>query len=328
MGAVKQVWAILGLLLCFYPTTAVQAQEKMATYPTFTPGYISIKIFDNQSRFVGRILPEKRYWAPIDQIPIFLQNALVAIEDSRFYEHGGIDLRGVTRALVKDVIKWKIAEGGSTITQQLIKNKYFSGKKTFQRKVKEGLLALEYERKYTKKQILEMYFNEVYFGNGAWGIVQAARLYFDKYPQELTETECALLAGVPKAPARDNPLGKLAVIRDRKNLVLKRMAELKMINPRLLKKLRVQRINVVQQGEATYYLSHVRSKLIERYGAEIIEKGGLEVITAMDLNLQRLAERVLRESIGRISPQLQGSLLSIDPITGDVLAVAGGTDFK
>jgi len=322
---------LLGISLAltvFAAAQQVHAQEKMATYPTFTPGYISIKIFDNQSRFVGRILPEKRYWAPIDQIPIFLQNALVAIEDSRFYEHGGIDLRGVTRALVKDVIKWKMAEGGSTITQQLIKNKYFSGKKTFQRKVKEGLLALEYERKYTKKQILEMYFNEVYFGNGAWGIVQAARLYFDKYPQELTETECALLAGVPKAPARCNPLGKLAVTRDRKNLVLKRMAELKMITPSREKQMRVQPIAVVQPGEAPYYLSHIRNKLIERYGAEIIEQGGLDVITAMDLNLQRLAERVLRKGVGRISPQLQGALLSLDPHTGDVLAVAGGTDFK
>jgi len=308
--------------------TTVQAQEKIVAYPVFAPGYISIKVFDNQSRFVGRILPEKRYWASIDQIPIFLQNAMIAIEDSRFYEHGGIDLRGVTRALVKDVSKLKMVEGGSTITQQLVKNKYFSGKKTIQRKVNEGLLALEYERKYTKKQILEMYFNEIYFGNGAWGIVQASRLYFDKYPQELTENECALLAGVPKAPARYNPLGKAIIIRDRKNLVLKRMAALKMISPSLLKKLRVQRINVIQQGEAPYYMSHIRSKLIERYGAEIIEKGGLEVITAMDLNLQRLAERVLRESIGRISPQLQGSLLSLDPITGDVLAVAGGTDFK
>jgi 1A family penicillin-binding protein len=328
MGAVKRVFATLGLLLFLCPGTAVQSQEKMATYPTFTPSYISIKIFDNQSRFVGRILPEKRYWASIDQIPIFLQNALVAIEDSRFYEHGGIDLRGVTRALVKDVIKWKMAEGGSTITQQLIKNKYFTGKKTFQRKVKEGLLALEYERKYTKRQILEMYFNEVYFGNGAWGIVQAARLYFDKYPQELTEAECALLAGVPKAPARYNPLGNPAITRDRKNLILKRMAELKMITPSREKQLRVQPISVVQLGEASYYLAHIRSKLIERYGAEIIEQGGLEVIAAMDLNLQRLAERVLREGVGRISPQLQGALLSLDPHTGDVLAVAGGTDFK
>jgi 1A family penicillin-binding protein len=328
MSIVTRVFTTLGILLLFVPGITVQAQEKIASYPIFAPNYISIKVFDNQSRFVGRILPEKRYWATIDQIPIFLQNALIAIEDTRFYQHGGIDLRGVTRALVKDVMKMKMAEGGSTITQQLIKNKYFSGQKTIRRKVKEGFLAIEYENKYTKKQILEMYFNEVYFGNGAWGIVQAARLYFDKYPQELTENECALLAGVPKSPARYNPLGKAAIIRDRKNLVLKRMAELKMITPRRVKKMRVQPITVVQPGEAPYYLSHIRSKLIERYGAEIIEQGGLEIFAAMDLSLQRLAERVLRESIGRISPQLQGALLSLDPLTGDVLAVAGGTDYK
>jgi penicillin-binding protein 2D len=325
---VKRILAALGLLFILCSGTVVQAQEEMVTYPPFTPGYLSIKVFDNQSRFVGRILPEKRYWATIDQIPIFLQKALVAIEDTRFYEHIGIDLRGVTRALVKDVMKWKMAEGGSTITQQLIKNKYFSGKKTIQRKFKEGLRALEYERKYTKKQILEMYFNEVFFGNGAWGIVQAARLYFDKYPQELTEAECALLAGVPKAPSRYNPLGKPAITRERKNLILKRMAALKMITPDQEKQLRAQPIAVVQPGEAPYYLAHVRNKLIERYGGEIIEQGGLEVIAAMDLNLQKIAERVLREGVGRISPQLQGALLSLDTHTGDVLAAVGGTDFK
>jgi penicillin-binding protein 2D len=328
MGAVKRVFATLGLFLFLCHGMAVQAQEKIATYPAFAPGYISIKVFDNQSHFVGRILPERRYWVSIDQIPIFLQNALVAIEDARFYDHRGIDLRGVTRALVKDVIKWKMAEGGSTITQQLIKNKYFSGEKTIKRKLKEGLLAIDYERKYSKKQILEMYFNEVYFGNGAWGIVQAARLYFDKYPQELTEAECALLAGVPKAPARYNPLGKPAKSRDRKNLILKRMAELKMITPGREKQLRAQPIAVVQSGEAPYYLAHIRGKLISRYGTEIIEQGGLDVIAAMDLKLQRLAERVLREGVGRISSQLQGALLSLDPHNGDILAVAGGADFK
>ncbi|HET6459754.1 MAG TPA: penicillin-binding transpeptidase domain-containing protein, partial [Syntrophales bacterium] len=140
--------------------------------------------------------------------------------------------------------------------------------------------------------------------------------------------ECALLAGVPKAPSRYNPLGKPAVTRDRKNLVLKRMAELKMITYGQEKLLRIQPISVVQPGEAPYYLAHIRNKLIEEYGAEIIEHGGLEVIAAMDLNLQRLAERVLREGIGRISPQLQGALLCLDPHTGDVLAVVGGTDFK
>ncbi|MCE5264498.1 MAG: PBP1A family penicillin-binding protein [Deltaproteobacteria bacterium] len=299
----------------------------MDTYPPFPPGYVSIRVFDNQSRFAGRLLPEKRYWAAIDQIPVFLQNALVAVEDARFYQHGGIDLRGITRALVKDVVKGKMAEGGSTITQQLIKNKYLSSKKTLQRKFDEGLMALEYERKFNKKQILEMYFNEVYFGNGAWGIVQAARLYFDKYPQELTEAECALLAGVPKAPARYNPLGKPATTRDRKSFVLKRMTELKMITAARAKKVRLQRIAVMQPAKAPYYLAHIRTKLADRYGADILERGGLEVTTAMDLNLQQQAERVLREGIGRISPKLQGALITLDPHTGDVLAVVGGTDF-
>lgn len=327
MSALKQVLIILTLLL-FLPAGAAAAREQIAAYPAFPPGYVSIKVFDRHSRFVGRILPEKRYWATLDRIPVFLQNAIIAIEDSRFYEHGGIDPRGIARALIKDVGKLKMAEGGSTITQQLIKNKHLSGEKTLERKIQEGVLAIEYERKYTKKQILEMYLNEIYFGNGAWGIVQAARIYFDKYPRELTEAECTLLAGVPKAPPRYNPLGNPAVTRDRKNLVLKRMAELKMITRNREKRLRAQRIAVVQPGEAPWYLAHIRSRLIEQYGGDIIERGGVEVIAALDLKLQRLAEQCLREGIGRISPGLQGALLSMDPQTGDVLAVAGGTDFK
>jgi len=328
MTGQKTILSASGLLWVLLLVSLSSAQEKTAAYPLFPPGYVSIRVFDNQGRFVGRILPQKRYWAPIDRIPVFLQNALVAVEDARFYEHKGIDIRGITRALVKDVAKGKMVEGGSTITQQLIKNKYLSGEKTIGRKVKEGLLALEYERKYTKKQILEMYFNEVFFGNGAWGIVQAARLYFDKYPYELTDAECALLAGVPKAPTRYNPLGKTEIIRDRKNLILKRMTALKMITPAQEKKLRVQRIEVVQPAEAPYYLAHVRHKLIERYGESVIERGGLEVTAAMDLKLQRLAERVLCEGVRKISPQLQGALLCLDPRTGEVLAAVGGVDFK
>jgi 1A family penicillin-binding protein len=309
-------------------TFSVQAQEKIATYPPLPAPYTSIKVFDNQGRFAGRILLEKKYWVAIDRIPIFLQKALVAIEDSRFYEHSGIDIRGIARALVKDVVKGKMAEGGSTITQQLIKNKYLSGEKTIERKVKEGLLAMEYERKYTKKQILEMYFNEVYFGNGAWGVAQAAHLYFDKNPEELNENECSLLAGVPKAPNRYNPLGDPVKIRDRRNLVLKRMADLSMISSGQEQSLKNKPISVIKPGEAFYYLSHIRNKLVERYGQDIIERGGLEVTTAMDLPLQRLAERILRDSVKAISPQLQGALLCLDPTSGDVLAAVGGVDFS
>jgi 1A family penicillin-binding protein len=325
----KWLFSIMtGSLLVVTLGSLAWAQEKIAAFPPLPARYITIKVFDNQGKFVGRILPEKRYWVSIDRIPPFLQKALVAIEDARFYEHKGIDIRGIARALIKDVVKGKMAQGGSTITQQLIKNKYLSGEKTIQRKVKEGFLAMEYERKYTKNQILEMYFNEVLFGNGAWGIAQAAQLYFDKTPEELNEAECALLAGVPKAPSRYNPLGEPAKIRDRRNLVLQRMVDLKMIPQQQGDKLKIRPISVIKPGEAPYYLTHLRNKLIERYGPEVFEQGGLEVTTSMDLPLQRLAEKVLSEGVRRISPELQGALICMDPNTGDVLAAVGGVDFK
>jgi len=314
--------------LALVVTGSAQAQELVLRYPLLPPRYSSIKVFDVKGRFVGRILPEKRYWVPIERIPVFLQNALVAIEDARFYEHSGIDLKGIARALVKDVIKGRMAEGGSTITQQLIKNKYLSQEKTLQRKVKEGLLAMEYERKYSKKKILEMYFNEVFFGNGAWGIVQAARLYFDKNPDELNEAECALLAGVPKAPTRYTPLGEPTKVRDRRNLVLRRMVELQMISSAQGGKLMSGPVSIIKPGEASYYLDHLRHKLAERYGPETLELGGLEVTTSLDLDLQRLAERVISEGVRRLAPDLQGALLCLDPATGDVSAVVGGVDFK
>lgn len=319
----------LGILLysVFLASTAF-AQEKFAKYPTLPVGYSSIKVFDHKSRFVGRLPAESRYWVPLDRIPVFLQKALVAIEDVRFYQHGGIDIRGIARALVKDVVKGKMAEGGSTITQQLIKNKYLTGEKTLDRKLTEARLAMEFERRYSKKQILEMYFNEIYFGNGAWGIAQAARLYFDKTPEQLNESECALLAGVPKAPARYNPYGKNVAVSARRNLVLSRMAELGLITEKQKRTLAAQSIVTAKRSEAPYYLAHIRNKLIDLYGSKVIEHGGLDVISAMDLPMQKLAEQTVREGVKDISPELEGALLCLDPATGDVLAAVGGVDFK
>jgi 1A family penicillin-binding protein len=317
---------VSGLLLAVLLVSPTPAQEIIAAYPLLPSDYTSIKVFDRHGRFVDRILPEKRYWVSIDRIPVFLQKALVAVEDARFYEHGGIDVQGIARALVKDVVKGRLAEGGSTITQQLIKNKYLTGEKTLDRKVKEGFLAIELEQNYTKKQILEMYFNEIYYGNGAWGIAQAARLYFDKKPEELTDAECALLAGVPKNPGRYNPLGKPAAVTGRRDMVLTRMVALKMITSRRQKYLRAHPPAVVHSGQAPQYLAHVRNKLVERYGPQVIEQGGLEITAGLDLNLQNLAEKSVREGVRRVSPQLQGALVSVDPVTGDLLAFVGGVD--
>lgn len=323
----KTAYSIVsGIVLLLFLILPARAQENATAYPPLPSGYTSIKVFDNQRRFVGRILPEKRYTTSIDRIPVFLQNAVVAVEDARFYEHGGIDIRGIARALVKDVVKRKLAEGGSTITQQLIKNRYLSGEKTIERKFDEARMAIEFEQKYSKKQILEMYFNEIYYGNGAWGIAQAARLYFDKNPEELSDAECAQLAGVQKNPARYNPLGKPADITGRRDVVLKRMMELNMITPRQRQELRAKPASVVKPGQAPQYLAHIRNKLIERYGAEIIEQGGLEVTASLDLNLQKQAEQTLRDGVKRISPELQGALVCLDPATGDVLAAVGSAD--
>ncbi|HJV67052.1 MAG TPA: PBP1A family penicillin-binding protein [Geomonas sp.] len=314
------------LLCCLAP--AAGAQERvLPSYPIVPAGYSSIKVFDNEGRFVGRILSTQRYWTPIDRIPVFLRNALVAIEDSRFYEHNGIDVRGIARALMKDVVKGRMAEGGSTITQQLIKNKFLSGEKTFDRKIKEAQLAMEFEKKYSKDQILEMYFNQIYFGNGAWGIAQAARLYFDKNPEELTEAECSLLAGVPKSPGRYNPLGRPADVNNRRMLVLNRMVDLRMISARQKREIVSHPATVWKGEKAASYMAHLKNKLVERYGPRIVEEGGLDVISAMDLKLQLMAEKALSEGVRKVSPKLQGALLCLDPATGNVLAAVGGVDF-
>lgn len=305
----------------------LRAEDDFVTYPLLQDGYRSTKVFDKHGRFVGRILPEQRYWAPLNRIPLFLQQAVVAVEDTRFYEHGGIDVRGIARALVKDVINRNLAQGGSTITQQLIKNRYLTGEKTIDRKVKEGFMAVEYEKKYSKAQILEMYFNEIYYGNGAWGIAAAARLYFDKNPEELNEAECALLAGVPKNPGRYNPAGESASVNGRRDVVLKRMVDLEIITAQKQQQLRAQRVTVTPRGQAPYYLNHIRSKLIERYGDQVVEEGGMEITAALDLDLQQLAEKTLREKMKGRDPELQGALLSLDPVSGNVLAAVGGVDF-
>lgn len=318
------------ILLCtvlLAATSPAVAEDSYVTAPLLPTGYSSIKVFDRQGRPAGRILPEGRHWVTLDRIPLFLRNAVIAIEDARFYEHAGVDLRGIARAVVKNVAKGRLAEGGSTITQQLVKNKHFSGEKTIDRKVLEGIQALEYERKYTKQQILEMYFNEIYFGNGAWGIAQAARLYFDKNPEELSEAECAVLAGTPKNPARYNPRGKPEEVSQRRNLVLARMTELQMISAERERRLRAEPVRAVPAGEAPQYLAFLRRKLVEWYGPQIVERGGLDVTAALDLDLQKLAEQTLRDGVQRISPELQGALLCLDPRTGDVLAFAGSVDF-
>ena len=313
-------------VLALLAALAAPAQEPFATLPPLPRGVGPITVVDSQGRYVGRILPQKRYWVTLDRIPWFLQKALLAVEDARFYEHGGIDVRSIARAFVKDVAKGRAAEGGSTITQQLIKNKFLTSEPTLDRKVKEARMAMDFETKYTKNQILEMYFNEIYYGNGAQGLAQASRLYFGKSPEELSEGECVTLAGVPKNPGRYNPLGKVEDIAMRREVVLKRMEDLKLISAAQRAALRSQWGAVQGPGKAPHYLAQIRATLTRLYGADAVELGGLDVTAPLDLDLQKAAEDALREGVRRVSPDLQGALVCLDPATGDVLAAVGGLD--
>ena len=315
---------VYALLLCLYITSSlVPARAGFATCPMQPAGISSSSVIDRRGYYVGRILPQKRYWVSINNIPIFLQKAIIAVEDARFYEHDGIDLYGIARAMFKNVVKGRLVEGGSTITQQLIKNKYLTGKASIDRKVKEARMAIEFEKKYTKRQILEMYFNEIYYGNGATGIAQAARLYFNKSPNELTESECVLLAGVPKNPNRYNPTGRPEDVIRRRDTVLKRMVDLRVITPQQRYYLQTHPAVVQGFNKAPQYLAQVRTKLVERMGLEVVEYGGLEITAALDLTLQRQAEQALHDGTKRIDPSLQGALICVDPMTGDVLAAVG-----
>jgi 1A family penicillin-binding protein len=318
------VFLVLGMVQVL--AAEPRPQSSFATYPPLPAGVSSVTVLDSQGRYVGRIPPQNRYWVSLDRIPGFLQQALLAVEDARFYEHSGLDYRSIARAAVRDVLKGRMAEGGSTITQQLIKNKFLSSARTIDRKLEEAKLALEFEKQYTKPQILEMYFNEIYYGNGAQGIAQAARLYFDKSPEELTEGECVLLAGVAKNPGRYNPFGKPADVAKRRDIVLKRMEDLHLISPQKRLTLQAHGAGPRPLGQAPQYLAQIRAQLVGRLGAEAVEQGGLEVIAAMDLDLQKAAEKALREGVKRLSPGLQGALVCLDPATGDVLAAVGDAD--
>lgn len=315
--------AILAMTLFLGAAAPMGAQSPYATCPPLPWGVTSVTVLDSQGRFLGRIAPEKRYWVTLDRIPWFLQQALLAVEDARFYEHGGVDLRGIARAAVKDLLHGSAAEGGSTITQQLIKNKFLDPSRTLDRKVKEAEMAVAFEKQYTKAQILEMYFNEIYYGNGAKGIAQAARLYFDKSPETLTEGECILLAGVPKNPGRYNPFGKPADVVQRREVVLKRMEELHIITPQKRLELQMHGAAIQQRGQAPHILAQIRTELAQRLGQDAVEQGGYEVVAAVDMNLQKAAERALRDGIQRLAPGLQGALVCMDPATGDVLAAVG-----
>lgn len=269
------------------------------------------------------------------QIPLQMKNAIVAVEDRRFYEHQGVDIRSISRALVRDLISGGFSEGGSTITQQLAKNLFLPSDKTFSRKFKEAAYAMKIEYLLDKDQILVAYLNQIYFGEGCWGIHNAAQFYFRKKVENLTLEESAMLAGLPKAPSSYSPLKNKEKSLERRNLVLNLMKEQSYISVNDYEKASAQPILLKQgteeslSGQYAPYLDYVIEEAINRLGfteAQILS-GGLQIYTQMNPVIQKEAQDVYKDNsifpAGKEDQTLQSGVVIIDHHTGAIKALVG-----
>lgn len=268
-----------------------------------------------------------------EEIPENLKKAFLATEDVRFYEHIGIDYRGVMRAMWENITHRAVAEGGSTITQQLARNAYLTQERTFSRKIQEMFLALKIEHRHSKEEILEMYLNQIYFGRGVYGIQAASKYYFNKNVEDLDLNECAMLAGIPKSPNYYSPVNNLEEAQKRKAVVLRQMAKYGFISSSTAQKTAKEEIHLVQPvpkevGDAHYFIDYVMQTIIDKYGDDGLYKGGLKIYTTIDMDMQRAAEEAMKnlpemnEANGVKQPQ--GALVAIDPHSGYIKAMVGG----
>ena len=268
----------------------------------WTPPQSSV-VFDYRDRPYGDIGVQKRYYVKIDEIPDRVIQAFISAEDRNFFEHHGIDLGAIFRAMIANIRAGRVVQGGSTITQQLAKNLFLTRERTIKRKLKEALLAIKIERTFDKRKILELYLNQIYLGNGAYGVEAASRVYFGKHVKELTLEESALLAGLPKAPSRFNPFVNPELAKTRRNYVLKRMLEDGYITQEeyetaVNKPVIVKRDNKYRLSD--YVLDMVKEYLMDRYG-DIALQGGLKIYTTIDRDLQTLAVRSLKKGLKRLA---------------------------
>lgn len=272
------------------------------------------KVYAEDGTLIGEFKIQKGIYIPIKQIPKHLINAVVAVEDSRFWKHKGIDYIGIGRALVTDIFHMKLKEGGSTITQQLAKIMFLTPEKTLSRKVKEAYLAMKIERELSKEKILELYLNNVYFGHGAYGVEMASRIYFGKPVNQITLPEAALLAGLIRAPNAYSPYNDLVRAKQRQEIVLERMEKEEFISPQERKRASNQSIHLsslrISTENYNYFLEYVRKQLEENFDIEKIYKGNLRVYTTLDPHAQISAQRALQEGLREVDKRMgwRGSL--------------------
>jgi penicillin-binding protein 1A len=305
------------------------------------------KVYDDNDELITEFHVERRIFVPLAQIPKTLRDAVLATEDARFYSHYGVDPMGIARAIYQNFRRGRIVEGGSTITQQLAKVLFLTPDKSLERKLKEAVLALELERRYSKDRILEMYLNQIYFGHGAFGVEAAARTFFGKSVTELGLGEATLLAGLPKAPSTYSPFDHPEAAKRRRATVLARMVDVGTLPPPQAKKTADSALGLIpperRRTTGQYYLEYVQQQLEAQYGADLVFKGGMHVYTTLSPLMQVKAERALREGLRALESRRvaaakdkappsgperpEGALLTIEPQTGYVKAMVGGYDF-
>ncbi len=282
------------------------------------------QVFDVTGQPVAKLFEENRTVVTLNNISPYVPQAIIANEDVRFYRHIGVDPIGILRALWVNLRYGGVVEGGSTITQQLARDMFLTQEQTLSRKIKEALLALVIERKFSKQEILQAYLNQVYFGEGAYGIEAASQVYYGKHAAELTLAESAMLAGLPRGPSIFSPYVNAQAALKRRGTVLQGLVNAGSITQAQAEA--AQREPVTPTGkkrrevQASYFLDYVAKELVGRYGANRVYKGGLKVYTTMDMKLQQAAEAVLGKN--------QGAVLILDPRNGHIRAMVGGRNYE
>lgn len=294
---------------------------------------VSTKILDRNGNLIYEIYAEQRR-TPInlEEIPQHVKDSTISIEDKDFYKHSGFSTTGIVRALYNIVFKGKL-QGGSTLTQQLVKNSLLNPERTVRRKIREFVLSMVVETIYSKDQILGMYLNQIPYGSTAYGIEAASELYFAKKAKDLSLAEAALLAGLAQAPTKYSPFGAHPELaKGRQETVLRAMLENKKITEDELNKAKEESLkyaNKVIPNKATHFALWVKEQLVETYGEKMVEQGGLRVTTTLDLELQDFAQDAVATEVGKLKKQNvgNGALIATRPKTGEILAMVGSKDY-
>jgi 1A family penicillin-binding protein len=336
---------ILGLFLWF-STDLPSTDAVMSVKP-----WERTVLYDIQNRPIKAFYEEDRAVVSLDEVPQDLVDAFIAVEDRQFYRHWGLNFFSIGKALVEDILARRVVRGASTITQQLARNLFLTLDQTLPRKIKEAILAVRIERHYTKREILSMYLNQIYFGDGAYGVETASRRFFGKSVSELSLAECAMLAGLPRNPTAYSPRRHPEKAKARQTIVLKSMRETGVISRAEAEQASQEELNVVMTDAAepgAYFAEYVRQMLEEKYGAAVLYREGLKVYTTLDLDMQRAAETAVESNLRRMERELryktrredgepvqaatatryiQGALLAMNPNSGQIKAMVGGRSF-